>query len=570
MNTQSNLLRTLIDDMHVGVLVVDSGGSIIMVNPAALALLGLSDMQVLGMSMDDAHWDIIREDGRPFPAVERPSTRAAVTGESVQNVVLGVYRPATRDRVWLLVNATPHHGRDGSIQQIITTFIDITERKAFEEQLRYQALHDSLTDLPNRTLLHDRLQQAILSARRDGSSLALLLLDLDHFKEVNDTCGHHVGDLLLQRLSSRLCGALRESDTVARLGGDEFAALLPLTDEVRAAAVAPKILRTLERPFVLDGQTFEIAGSIGIALYPQHGEDPHSLLRRADVAMYVAKRTDGGYAFYETEQDHHSPRRLAMISDLRQAIDANQLLLHYQPEANLLARRVTDVEALVRWQHPLHGLVPPDQFIPLAERTRLIRPLTLWALNEALRQSRIWHEGGLNLRIHVNFSARSLHDDQLVEGIARLLELWRTNPSDLGIELTESAVAADPDQAFRTLARLHDMGIHISIDDFGKGYSSLAYLKDLPIDAIKIDRSFIKDVIHTEADSRIVRGIVSLAHDIGLRAVAEGIEDRETWNHLTRLGCDLAQGDYLSPPLPICELDRWLCQANVQSSSIAL
>lgn len=570
MNTQSNLLRTLIDDMHVGVLVSDAGGDIIMVNPAALRLLGLSDQQVIGMNLDDSRWDIVREDGTPFPAAERPAAVAAATGQIVQNVVLGVFRPGTEDRVWLLVNATPHRGPDGGIEQVITTFIDITERKAFEEQLQHQALHDALTGLPNRALLLDRLQQAILSARRERTSLALVLLDLDHFKEVNDTCGHHVGDQLLQEIGTRLCKALRESDTVARLGGDEFAALLPSTDEVRASTVVPKLLKALEKPFCLEDQSFDISGSVGIALYPQHGEDAHALLRRADVAMYVAKRANSGYAFYETEQDQHSLRRLALINDLRQAIDTNQLLLYYQPKVDLLSGRVADVEALVRWQHPLHGLVPPDQFIPLAERTRLINPLTLWALNAALRQTRIWQQAGLALRVHVNLSARSLHDDEIVAGVARLLSLWHADPSHLGVELTESAVAADPDHALRMLTRLHAMGIHISIDDFGKGYSSLAYLKDLPIDAIKIDQSFIKDMTTSEADSRIVRGIVSLAHDLGLEAVAEGVEQRATWDQLRLLGCDLAQGDFLSHPLPVDELERWLHPPADQPSSIAL
>src|SRR5207248_8551277 len=307
----------------------------------------------------------------------------------------------------------------------------------------------------NRALLHDRLQQALRVAQRDQSAVALLLLDLDRFKEVNDTFGHHHGDQLLQQVGMRLCAALRDSDTVARLGGDEFALLLPATDARGAAQVADKLVQALEQPFMVEGYSVAMAASIGIALAPKHGQDATTLLRRADVAMYLAKRAASGYALYSPDQDQYSPSRLALLGELRQAIEQDQLLLCYQPKVDLATGRLDGVEALLRWQHPQHGLLPPDEFIPLAEHTGLIAPLSHWVLTAALRQCRSWRDAGLAVRVAVNLSARLLHDERLADTIGALLQTWDVPPTWLKVEITESAVMVDPGRALALLARLH-------------------------------------------------------------------------------------------------------------------
>lgn len=444
-------------------------------------------------------------------------------------------------------------------EQVLAIVREITERKAQAAVLEYQALHDSLTDLPNRTLLYDRLQQAILSGHRQNRLLALLLMDLDRFKDVNDTLGHHYGDTLLQQVGQRLRGALRESDTVARLGGDEFAILLSALADVKdVVLVAGKILQALEAPFILEGHILDIGASIGIALFPDHGEYADLLIQRADVAMYLAKEAGGGYAVYSSEQDQNSPRRLALRGELRHAIENGDLFLLYQPKIKLQTSHVIGVEALVRWRHPRLGIIPPDQFITLAEHTGLIKPLTLWVLNAALSQCAQWRQAGLELSVAVNLSARNLQDPQVPDQIRDLLETWKVDPSQLELEITESVIMADPARAMEILTRLSGMGVRLSIDDFGTGYSSLGYLKKLPVDEIKIDKSFVKEMATDGDDTVIVRSIIDLAHNLGLQVIAEGVEDQETWDALVILGSDAAQGYFMSRPIPADELTRWL------------
>ena len=426
------------------------------------------------------------------------------------------------------------------------------------DALAHQALHDALTDLPNRALLHDRLQQALRIAQRDQSTVALLLLDLDRFKEINDTFGHHHGVQLLQQVGLRLGATLRDSDTVARLGGDEFAMLLPATDERGALRVAGKLVQALDQPFVVEGYSVAAGASIGIALAPEHGHDATTLLRRADVAMYVAKRAGSGYAIYAPEQDEYSPSRLALIGELRQAIEQDQLLLYYQPKVDLATGQLDGVEALVRWQHPQRGVVPPDEFIPLAEHTGLIAPLSRWVLATALRQCRSWRDAGLEMRVAVNLSARLLHDEHLVATIGELLQTWDVLPSQLTVEITESAVMVDPGRALALLTRLHQTGVRIAIDDFGTGYSSLAYFKRLPIDEIKIDKSFVLDMSMHDGNATIARSIIDLGHNLGLSVVAEGVETRQIWDQLAAMHCDVGQGYYLSRPIAAADLTHWV------------
>ena len=422
-------------------------------------------------------------------------------------------------------------------------------RQAAENE--HLALHDSLTDLPNRSLFHDRAQQAILAAQRDGAGVALMILDLDRFKEVNDTLGHHNGDLLLQEIGTRLRAGLRVSDTVARLGGDEFGLLLPRVAEAPEAESLGEHVRSLLRePFTLQGVTLDVEACVGIALYPAHGHDVDTLLQRADVAMYFAKEDRSGCELYVAERDEYSPHRLALAAELRRALDERELVLHYQPKAELSSGRVVGVEALVRWQHPEQGLLGPDQFIPLAEATGLIRELTLRVLDDALRQQRAWREAGIDIRVAVNLSARDLHDLSLPETTARLLATHGVPPSSLELEITESVIVADPMRARAILSRLSEMGIVLAIDDYGTGYSSLGYLKRLPIDQMKIDRSFVTHVPDDRNDAAIVRSTIELGRNLGLEVVAEGVETAAAWVYLKTLGCDFAQGHYLGKPVP--------------------
>ena len=423
----------------------------------------------------------------------------------------------------------------------------------------HQALHDALTDLPNRTLFYDRVQQAVTAASRNGTHAAVMLMDLDRFKEINDTLGHHSGDLLLRGIGPRLRAALRDNDTVARLGGDEFGVLLPSVSGVETAvSVANKIREALSEPYSLAGLTVEAEASIGVALSPDQGEDAPTLLQRADVAMYVAKRSATGVEVYASEHDRNSRRRLTLVGDLRRAIAAGDLLVRYQPIVDMRTREVHAVEALLRWHHPRHGVVAPDEFVRMAEDTGLMQPLTAFVLEASLRQRHGWRQAGYDFPVSVNLSMRNLHDVGLPDEIERMLHGWRLPADALELEITESSIMADPQRAMDVIARLYRMGLSLVIDDFGTGYSSLAHLKQLPVRAIKIDRSFVMGMDVDENDATIVRSAVDLAKNLGLGVVAEGVESEATWNRLSALGCDYAQGNHLSPPLPPDELERWL------------
>jgi len=448
---------------------------------------------------------------------------------------------------------------DQAVRGLLLTLRDVSERRQLERALTRQAFTDQLTGLPNRALLHDRTQQAIRLAGRQGLTAALLLLDLDRFKEVNDTLGHHHGDLLLQQVAERLQGSLRDSDTAARLGGDEFAVLLPQITSVQAAtAVADKLRAAIEAPFAVDGLTLDVDASIGVAAYPDHATDANQLLQRADVAMYAAKATHAGYTVYDPTLDQHNPRRLGLLGQLRRALAAGELVVHYQPKADARSARILGVEALVRWQHPEHGLLGPGEFIPLAETTGLIRPLTSYVLQVALRQCRTWLDAGRDLSVAVNLSTRCLLDLTLPDQITQLLENTAVAPERLVLEITESAIMTDPTRALEILNRLHTLGVRLAIDDFGTGYSSMAYLKSLPVDELKVDRSFVKHLRDNQNDAVIVRSTVDLGHNLGLQVVAEGVEDQATWQELATLGCDTVQGYYLAKPMPAAELATWL------------
>jgi diguanylate cyclase (GGDEF)-like protein len=421
------------------------------------------------------------------------------------------------------------------------------------------ALHDHLTGLPNRSLFLDRLDHALRASGRTGSGVAVLLMDLDRFKEVNDTLGHHCGDLMLKELARRLSEVVRLTDTVARLGGDEFALLLPnVTQPEAGVALAERIALALDEPFVIDGLPLETQASIGIALYPDHGEDVETLLQRADVAMYMAKETRTHYGVYDAEVDNYRPERLVLVAELRRAIENHELVLHYQPKATLVDGAVRGVEALVRWQHPERGLVPPDVFIPVAEHTGLIKPLTFFVVDEALQQCARWREQGFELTVAVNVAMRNILDEEFPNELERMLAKYGLEPSVLELELTETSVLADPPRAKEILQRLRDTGVSLAVDDFGTGYASLAYLSELPVDEIKIDRSFVMAMDREEQHARIVRSTIDLGRNLCLSVVAEGVESAEVWDRLAELGCDSAQGYFLAKPLPADELTVWL------------
>ncbi len=428
--------------------------------------------------------------------------------------------------------------------------------RGYQRNLRDAALHDPLTGLANRTLLGDRLAQAIRAGERSGDHVAVMIIDLDRFKEVNDTLGHHMGDLLLRQVADRLAQTLRGADSIARLGGDEFAVLLPATANPAAAmTVADRILAALHDSFVVDGLTLDVEASIGIAVCPGHGRDGGQLLRRADVAMYVAKERKTGVTLYDAVHDVHAPARLALLGDLRRALDADdQIVLHYQPKMDLALGQLSGVEALVRWHHPERGLVMPGDFIPVAENTALIQRLTHHILDLAIGQARAWLDAGTPTPVAVNLSTRCLLDDTFPHDVLDLLDRHALPAALLHLEITESAIMADPHRALRALHTLHDAGIRLSIDDFGTGYSSMAYLKQLPVDEIKIDRSFVKDMTTDPDDATLVRSAIDLGHNLGLAVVAEGVENQTTLDQLRNLGCDLAQGYHLGRPAPADQL----------------
>jgi diguanylate cyclase (GGDEF)-like protein len=431
------------------------------------------------------------------------------------------------------------------------------DRSKAEERIRHLAYYDSLTDLPNRTLFSNRLEMAVANALRTRSPLSVLIIDLDGFKEINDTMGHMMGDAVLREIGKRLQQDLRGSDTVARLGGDEFAIMLPGVGQTGAELAARKLLAVIQEPLTIEGLNLDVHGSCGIAISPEHGTEGEVLVQRADVAMYVAKEDRSGCVVYAQELDRHSPERLALMGDFRHAISRDELRVQYQPKINLKTREVFGVEALVRWQHPQLGLIQPDRFIPMAEQTGAVRPLTLWMLERALQQCMEWKREGFDLIAAVNLSPRNLHDPELPERVRALLDLLNAPASMLELEITESVIMSDPLRSLQVLTRLSKMGLRLAVDDFGTGYSSFTYLRKLPVHEIKIDKSFIDDMVENH-DEVIVQSTIDLAHNLGLTCVAEGVQDAATLERLAVLGCDSAQGSFISPALDGPGVTEWL------------
>jgi diguanylate cyclase len=431
--------------------------------------------------------------------------------------------------------------------------------KSREKEILRLAYEDGLTGLPNRAMFGVKLEQAVKEARRTKQTFAMMLLDMDRFKTINDTLGHPVGDQVLREVGLRVGAALRESDVVARLGGDEFAVLLTTGDAERADAAATKILKALEEPLAVDGQSMDIGASIGIARYPEHGDDAAALIRAADVAMYAAKRHQGGFAIYDPHDDERRQEHLTLLGELRRAVEADQLVLHYQPKVNLADNKVTSVEALVRWLHPTRGFVPPGDFIPFAEQTGYIGAITHRVLELAIGQCGQWHREGMRVRVCINISARDLrHDSELVSRIEKALGEAQLPAALLCLEITESALMEDPRSAQSTLRKLRDLGVAASIDDYGTGYSSLAYIKQLAVSELKIDRTFVSGMEADMRNAAIVRSTIELGHNLGLAVVAEGVETDFELGELVRFGCDMAQGFFFARPMPADQLTAWM------------
>jgi diguanylate cyclase (GGDEF)-like protein/PAS domain S-box-containing protein len=553
----------------IGMLLMDLDGRIIDSNPAIQELLGYSHGELDGRRTSEfVHPD------------DRREARAAylrVVGEGGNSLRMQHRFVARKGNVlWVDVSASLVRESTGHRSFAVTMIQDVTQQKKAEAALlsqaarnKHQALHDALTGLANRTLFRNRIDQAVeIGARADGRA-TVMVIDLDGFKEINDSLGHAAGDDVLVELGRRLTAALRPSDTVARLGGDEFGVLLlrETSSPNDVIGTVERVRAAIESPITLHGPSLSLEASVGIALHPEDGEDVETLLRCADAAMYHAKEEKSGWAFHDRSCAHQDTGRLTLLAELRRALVQHELVLYYQPKAALADSEVNSVEALLRWEHRGRGLLPPDDFIPIAQQTGLIKPLTLYVINEALRQSRSWQDDGLRLAIAVNLSARTLVDVEFPARVEGLLKRWRVESSLLEFEITESAMLADPARTKLILEHLSAMGIRLSIDDFGTGYSSLAYLKRLPVSEIKVDRSFVMSMEENEDDATIVRSTIDLGRNLGLDVVAEGVDSERVWDRLKTLGCTTAQGFYLSGPVPAPELRTWLLERRAQSSS---
>jgi diguanylate cyclase (GGDEF)-like protein/PAS domain S-box-containing protein len=455
-------------------------------------------------------------------------------------------------------------GPDGSARFIRGFVLDVTEQKEAEEALRRMRFFDQLTGLPNRALMQLRLGTALAKAKETERPLAVLILALDRFRDTVNALGYHNGDAIIRDLAGRLADAIGDTERLARLRGDEFGVLLPDAGADLALQVGGRILKVFDKPVMIDRLPIEVSASVGIAVSPDHGEESEPLLRRADAAVQAARKVGGGACvLYSPEHDPHDPEHLALLGELRRAVEADELTLHYQPKVDLRHRTVVGVEALLRWSHAKRGMVPPGMFIPLAERTGLVRPLTQWVLNRATREARAWQKAGQALPVAVNVSARSLHDRLIVDDVAHALRANDLDADQLLIEITESAVMADATRAAQTLDGLTRTGVGISIDDFGTGYSSLALLRRLPVSELKIDKSFVKGMAgEMGSDTAIVRSTNDLGHNLGLTVVAEGVEDEWTLDLLSAFGCDLAQGYFIARPMPASEIPGWIAKSD--------
>lgn len=548
------LQKAILDGSDYAIISTDIHGMIELFNPAAERIFGWRADELIGRSTPTvlyAEEELVHgviDHASGFPGIENGERQH----EAVHLQELNLRRkdgesfPAT-------LSVSPLRDETGAIRGHLGIASDIGQQKAAESRIRFLAHYDALTELPNRNHFGQRLNEALLRCKAQDEQLAVLFIDLDRFKYVNDSLGHQAGDQLLQVLSKRFMACVRNGDLVARVGGDEFIILLsPLRDREEIGEVADRVLAALRQPVDLRGHQLTVTPSIGIALYPEHGSDGETLVKHADVAMYKAKE-DGRnlYRFFDRQMSLHMSERLALESELRRALERNEFIVYYQPQLDVHSGEITGMEALLRWNHPEHGLVPPDRFIPIAEDSGLILPIGAWVLRAACAQARAWRDSGLlDVQMAVNLSARQFDQQDLPELVASVIDGTGLPPDRLELELTESLVMRDPERSSETLSRCKALGLKIAVDDFGTGYSSLAYLRRFPIDRLKIDRSFIKDVVDEPDDAAIAQTIIAMAHSLRLTVVAEGVEDEAQLRLLQRWDCDIYQGFLSSRPQP--------------------
>ncbi|MCS7809485.1 cyclic di-GMP receptor MorA, partial [Pseudomonas aeruginosa] len=543
------MAATVFEHSTAAIMVTDPAGYIVQVNDSFSRLTGYSPADVLDQQPRLLTAD--RQEANQLKHVLASLQHSGSwEGEILQKRKTGELYPS-----WVGITAV--RDEEGDLVSFVCFFSDISERKASERRIHRLAYYDALTHLPNRTLFQDRLHTALQQAERNGQWVVLMFLDLDRFKPINDSLGHAAGDRMLQEVATRLSACVSQDDTVARMGGDEFTLLLPSQGDreialKRAIQVAELILGRLARPFTLEGREFFVTASIGVALSPQDGAELSLLMKNADTAMYHAKEMGkNNFQFYQAEMNARALERLELESDLRRALELGEFVLHYQPQFTGDGRRLTGAEALLRWQHPRRGLVPPSEFIPVLEEIGLVAQVGDWLLAEACKQLRSWHKAKVRVpKVSVNLSARQFADGQLGERIAAILYETGIPPACLELELTESILMSDVAEAMQILSGLKRLGLAIAVDDFGTGYSSLNYLKQFPIDVLKIDRSFVDGLPHGEQDAQIARAIIAMAHSLNLMVIAEGVESQAQLDFLREHGCDEVQGYLFGRPMP--------------------
>lgn len=554
-NAQSlRLAAGVFESSSEGIIITARDGRILQVNPAFTEVTGYRRDEVIGRNPR------IFASGRQDASFYRTLWHSVLTEGQWQGEIWNRRKNGEVYPEWLSIFSI--RAPSGQIEYFVATFFDITERKRAEDKIIHQAYHDALTNLPNRVLFKDRLEQSLAFARRmQHKKVALLFIDLDRFKLVNDSLGHAAGDQLLQQVAQRLRDVGRQTDTLARLGGDEFTILLPDVDHVEEAMiVAEKVLAALKQPFVVGDRDIFISASIGISLYPDDGVDVEVLMKHADTAMYrVKKQGRNGFHLYTHALDQRSLRRLELENQLHKAVERQQLVLHYQPQFDLAEGHVRGVEALVRWRHPELGMISPAEFIPLAEESGLIVPIGAWVLETACRQVQAWRDAGLpEFVMSVNLSVRQFFHEGIAHLVTQAIEKYSLGANALELEITESVAMEDVAYTIRTLESLAARGLQLAIDDFGTGYSSLSHLKKMPVKILKIDRSFVQDVTTHSDDAEIVNAVITMAHRLGLKVIAEGVENQAQLDYLRQQRCDFAQGFLLGRPLPAAELEGLL------------
>jgi diguanylate cyclase (GGDEF)-like protein/PAS domain S-box-containing protein len=564
--SQYEVAKLTLDAIEEAVLRTDIHGVITYLNRRAKMLTGWHLEEAMGRPISD----VLRmtEGASTAPVGETPKSLQTEPGTTTPMVNSKTCILIRRDGIEFGIEKTltPIHDQDGVLTGSVVTFHDVSAAQARTVEMSQLAQHDPLTGLPNRVLLNDRLLQAISLAMRQDKQLAVMFVDLDGFKRINDSLGHDLGDKLLQSVAKRLVNCVRRTDTVSRLGGDEFVVLLSQVEhEEDAATSARKILRTLAAPHRIDYKNLDISASIGVSTYPSDGSDAENLLNKADTAMYEAKkRGRNNYQFFRKDMQIRIAERQLLERDLRWALGRNEFVLHYQPKFNLQTRQITGMEALIRWMHPLRGLVPPWDFIPIAEECGLILPIGRWVLLEACKQAQFWRESGIGIvPIAVNVSAAEFEDKDFISGVRAVLIATGVNPRNLELELTESVLMHNAESTVRTLGALKDMGVTLAIDDFGTGYSSFTYLRRFPVDALKLDQSFVQDITEDPEDATIVSAMISIGTSLKQRVIAEGVETREQFLFLKRHNCTEGQGYYFSRPVVAEEAGR-LIEAGIR------